>query len=119
MVGKVPSCVRPQVQRAGAAAVEMDQVKREVAAGVARVPVSMVRVEGAAPLLPRPSLHQKGPRRGARLDSWALSALGARLQRLSQSGGVGKRRTRGITRYARNLSSELGKRSALSVNLVP
>ena len=81
MVGKVPSCVRPQVQRAGAAAVEMDQVKREVAAGVARAPVSMVRVEGAAPRLPRPSLHQKGPRRGARLDSWALSALGARLQR--------------------------------------
>ena len=55
MVGKVPSCVRPQVQRAGAAAVEMDQVKREVAAGVARVPVRMVKVEGAAPLLPRPT----------------------------------------------------------------
>ena len=89
MVGKVPSCVRPQVQRAGAAAVEMDQVKREVAAGVARVPVSMVRVEGAAPLLPRPSLQQKGPRRGARLDSWALSALGTAAETFT------KRRTRG------------------------
>lgn len=49
------SRVWPPVQRAGAAAVEMDPVKREVAAGVARVLVSVVRVEGAAPLLPRPT----------------------------------------------------------------
>ena len=49
------SCVWPQAQRARAAAAEMDQVKREVAVGVARVPVSVVRVEGAAAPLTRPS----------------------------------------------------------------
>ena len=77
VVGKVASCVWPQVQRARAAAAEMDQVKREVAVVVARVPVSVVRVEGAAAPLAGPSCTKGAakPRRlKARLPASALLA---------------------------------------------
>ena len=62
----------PQVERAGAAAVEMDQVRREMAVGVVMVPVSVVRVEGVAARTWRPRAGRR-PLKSTRLNA----ALGA------------------------------------------
>ena len=116
MVGKVASCVWPQVQRARAAAAEMDQVKREVAVVVARVPVSVVRVEGAAAPLAGPSCTKGAakPRRlKARLPASALLAYELVHTRAEHNdiGGPSDRRT---TRSPHPLHGTMSADSPLS-----